>query len=273
MSDAGSINMSTESRSSSPAPIPVPAPVSPRTVDSILHNGQDIDTATLRGIAGGLVNTIKERELGYQGHQLQYQNHIDELEEKIKHYQDTFKTPPEGYVENNDKIPNFLIPYDEGLFLPAKWVKQLNDGHIAGYPQQDGPTDTPFVIEPYAAPSFDYEELATPLALWYTYLLTGTSAKFMALHNTTTDLDDWGLLGEVLHFCELDNHIQLRQAHIRVLEQEVEAICEAHEMCKFRLEAARADKRVSNLQRLSDCEGPERSGWKRANRFRRGCPF
>ena len=133
MSDDGSINMSTESRASSPAPIPVPAPVSPRTVDSILRNGQDIDAATLQGIAGELVHTIKECELGYHRCQLQYQSRIDELEEKIKHYQDMFEVPPEGYVENNDKIPSFLIPYSNGLFLPAKWVKQLNDGRVAGY--------------------------------------------------------------------------------------------------------------------------------------------
>ena len=273
MSDAGSINMSAESRASSPAPIPVPAPVSPRTVDSILRNGQDIDATTLRGIAGGLVHTIKERELGYHGRQLQYQSRIDELEDRIKRYQDTFETPPEGYVENNDRIPNFLIPYGDGLFLPAKWVKQLNDGCVAGYSSRDGPTDSPFITEPYAAPSFDYEEPATPLALWYTHLLTGTSAKFMALRNATADLDDWGLLGEVLRFHELDDHIQSRQAHMRVIEQEIDAIREAREMCKFRLEAARADKRVSNLQRLSDREGPERSGWKKANRFGRGRPF
>ena len=273
MSDAGSINMSAESRSSSPLPVPIPAPVSPHTVDSILRNGQDIDAATLRGIAGGLVHTIKERELGYHGRQLQYQSRIDELEEKIKHYQDTFEVPPEGYVENNDKIPNFLIPYGEGLFLPAKWVKQLNDGCVAGYSHQDGPTDAPFIIEPYAAPSFDYKEPATPLAFWYTHLLTGSLAKFMALHNATADLDDWGLLGEVLCFCELDDHIQSCQAHMWVLEQEVDAICNAKEMCKFRLEATQVDKRVSSLQWLLDCEQPERSGWKKTAQFGHGRPF
>ena len=95
----------------------------------------------------------------------------------------------------------------------------------------------------------------------------------MALRNATADLDDWGLLGEVLRFRELDDHIQSCQAHMQVLKQEVDAIREAREMCKFRLEAARADKRVSSLQCLSDREGPERSGWKKSNRFGHGRPF
>ena len=80
-------------------------------------------------------------------------------------------------------------------------------------------------------------------------------------------------LGRFLRFRELDDHIQSRQAHIRVLEQEVKAIREAREMCKFRLEAARADKRASSLQRLSDREPQERSGWKKRAQFGRGRPF
>ena len=62
-----SINMSNVSPTMSPAATAIPLPVSPRTVDNILHGQSDIDAATLRGIATGLVGTIKEREIKYQG--------------------------------------------------------------------------------------------------------------------------------------------------------------------------------------------------------------
>ena len=254
--------------------IAIPLPVSPRTVDNILHGPDDIDAATLRGIASGLVSTIKEREIRYQGQHQARRTRIDQLEGRLKHYQEVFDTAPEGYVENDDKVPSFSIPYGDGLFLPAKWVKQLNDGHIAGYMARDGPSDQPFITEPYATPSYNYEEPAMPLPFWYMHLLNGPSTKFAALRKATAAEDDWGLLGEILRYRELNDHIILRQNQLHILEQEIEALQENHEMSQFRLEGARAHRRVSHLQRMSVQEHGGKGSWKKTASARsvRGCP-
>ncbi len=42
-------------------------------------------------------------------------------------YQETFQTPPKGYVANT-RLSSFTIPVREGHSVPAKWVKQLDDG-------------------------------------------------------------------------------------------------------------------------------------------------
>jgi len=262
MSDT-SINMSNESPEMSPTAHAVPLPVSPRTVDNILHGPASIDAATLRGIASGLVGTIKEWEIKYQGEHHALHTRIDHLEGRLKHYQEIFDTAPEGYVENDDKVPGFSIPYGDGLYLPAKWVKQLNDGRITGYTARDGPSDQPFITEPYATPSYNYEDLATPLPFWYMHLLNGPSTKFAALREATAAEDDWGLFGEVLRYRELNDHIILCQNQLHVLEQEIEALRENREMSQFQLEGARAHRRVSHLQRMSVQEHGGKGGWKK----------
>ena len=95
------------------------------------------------------------------------------------------------------------------------------------------------------------------------HLLNGPSTKFVALHEATADKDDWGLLGEVLRYRELNDHIISRQNQLHVLEQEIEALQESCEMSQFRLEGVRAHRRVSHLQRMSVQEHGGKGGWKK----------
>src|SRR6266481_762763 len=78
---------------------------------------------------------------------------IEFLEARLIGYIDTFSQPPKGYVKNS-RLTMFTIPCGGGLSNPAKWVKKLDDGRVAGYSTEDGPHDLLHVCEIYASPKY-----------------------------------------------------------------------------------------------------------------------
>src|SRR6266403_2496136 len=89
---------------------------------------------------------------------------VEFLEAHLVGYITTFSQPPEGYIENGC-LPTFTIPCGNGLSNPAKWVKKLDDGRVAGYSTEDGPHDLPHVCEIYASPRY-MADPAEPLPHW-----------------------------------------------------------------------------------------------------------
>src|SRR6266403_5038450 len=64
---------------------------------------------------------------------------VDKLEEDLEYaqsrlldYQETFVKASDRYVAN-DRLPTFTIPLGEGSDVPAKWIKQLDDGRVVGH--------------------------------------------------------------------------------------------------------------------------------------------
>jgi hypothetical protein len=59
---------------------------------------------------------------------------------------------PEGFIHNNKlRVLDFIIPYGDGYFQVAYWVRQLEEGQVVGLPQEYTLGQTPFVTEIYAA--------------------------------------------------------------------------------------------------------------------------
>src|SRR6266403_2752442 len=107
----------------------------------------NLDPPMLHTIINALVETSNSRHQQYQRQvRAQDQEHkavIDKLEEDLKfaqsrllNYQETFVKAPDRYIANN-RLPTFTIPLGEGSDVLAKWVKQLDDGHVAGYSEHD----------------------------------------------------------------------------------------------------------------------------------------
>src|SRR6266436_6831247 len=124
--------------------------MSPRSVRSAIAS-HDLPTDTYRSIINGLVVTSEARTHHYhqemaaqeESHKKKLDDHeetIEFLEACLVGYIDTFSQPPTGYVENGH-LPTFTIPVGGGLSNPAKWVKKLDDGRVAGYTTEDGPHD------------------------------------------------------------------------------------------------------------------------------------
>src|SRR6266478_5951617 len=112
---------------------------------------------------------------------------VDKLEEDLEFaqsrlldYQETFVKAPDGYVAN-DRLPMFTIPLGEGSDVPAKWIKQLNDGHVAGHSEHDGTGDLPYIKEIYAAPQDSALDPAEVLPFWIRETLQGSAIQYQEL--------------------------------------------------------------------------------------------
>src|SRR6266436_4165423 len=113
--------------------------LSPQSVHNAIAT-TNLDPPALRAIIDALVETSNSRHQQYQRQVwAQNQEHkaaIDKLEEDLEcaqsrllDYQETFIKAPDGYVANN-RLPTFTIPLGEGSDVPAKWIKQLDDGCV-----------------------------------------------------------------------------------------------------------------------------------------------
>src|SRR6266446_3266241 len=155
--------------------------MSPRSIRAAIAS-HDLPADTYRSIINGLVVTSEARTHWYnQDLAIQEADHkkkLDDREETIEFlearligYINTFSQPPEGYVENG-RLTTFTIPCGGGLSNPAKWVKKLDDGRVAGYTTEDGPHDLPHVCEIYASPKYTADP-AEPLPHWIHETLQG----------------------------------------------------------------------------------------------------
>jgi hypothetical protein len=94
---------------------------------------------TVLNIAKGLTATIRRREEQYMLGNLGLADKISNLKQWLNIYLNmvplSTSEHPEGYTLNDDtKVPSFIIPYSEGEFQQAYWVKQLAKGQVAGLP-------------------------------------------------------------------------------------------------------------------------------------------
>src|SRR6266446_1685781 len=200
--------------------------MSPRSVRAAIAS-HDLPADTYRSIINGLVVTSEARTHRYNQdlatQEADHKKKLDDREEMIEFlearlvgYIDTFSQPPEGYVENS-RLTTFTIPCGGGLSNPAKWVKKLDDGRVAGYTAEDGPHDLPHVCEIYASPKYTADP-AEPLPHWIHKTLQGPAPGYAALLDAVKAMDDWGLKADVMWFRALDKHVitykaQLNRTH------------------------------------------------------------
>src|SRR6266436_867156 len=132
--------------------------MSPRSVRSAIAS-HDLPADTYRSIINRLVITSEAHTHHFQqdlaAQEADHKKKLDDREETIEFleahlvgYIDTFSQLPDGYVENS-RLTTFTIPCGGGLSNPAKWIKKLDDGRVAGYTAEDGPHDLPHVCEIY----------------------------------------------------------------------------------------------------------------------------
>ncbi len=200
--------------------------MSPRSVCSAIAS-HDLPADTYRSIINGLVVTSEARTHRFQQdlatQEADHKKKLDDREETIEFlearlvgYINTFSQPPEGYVENG-RLTTFTIPCGGGLSNPAKWVKKLDDGRVAGYTTEDGPHDLPHMCEIYASPKYTADPVE-PLPHWIHETLQGPAPGYIALLDAVKATDDWGLEADVIRFRTLDEQViaykaQLNRTH------------------------------------------------------------
>ncbi len=182
--------------------------MSPRSVRTAIAS-HDLPADTYRSIINGLVVTSEARTHRHSqdlaAEKAEHKKKLDDCEETIEFlearlvgYIDTFSQPLAGYVENG-RLPTFTIPVGGGLSNPAKWVKKLDDGRVAGYTAEDGPHDLPHVCEIYASPKYTADPVE-PLPHWIHETLQGSAPAYAAFLDAVKATDDWGLEADVMRF-------------------------------------------------------------------------
>src|SRR6266436_2931145 len=186
--------------------------MSPRSVHSTIAS-HDLPADTYRSIINGLVVTSEAHTHRYHqdlaaqeaDHKKKLDDHeetIEFLEARLIGYIDTFSQPPDGYTKNG-RLTTFTIPCGRGLSNPAKWVKKLDDGRVAGYTAEDSPHNLPHMCKIYASPKYTADP-AEPLPHWIHETLQGSAARYAAFLDAVKATDDWGLEADVIHFRTLD---------------------------------------------------------------------
>jgi hypothetical protein len=229
-------------------------PVSPGSATSIMGQFQDLDE-TIRGVAYGLINTVHKCTIGYEIGKTEANTQIKERNEEIAGLQvrltqlegaiNAYKKP-EDFSINDSCIAN-LIPLNNGLFVPAKWVRQCSDTKVellAGCK----PGEHWYVVELYAQPDYTLDEPAGPLPIWFLQLLCGPGTTFLTLADAVKKLCNWQLEAEVYHYRELDNTRHDIAAQLNSIHTELDLQEEHLAACCFRIKASRLADQVKNLE-------------------------
>ncbi len=197
--------------------------LSPQSVRNAIAT-TNLDPPALRTIIDALVETSNSRHQQYlcqaRTEAAEHKAMVDKLEEDLEFaqshlldYQETFVKAPDGYVAN-DRLPTFTIPLGEGSDVPAKWIKQLDDGCVAGHSKHNRTGDLPYIKEIYAAPQDSALDPAEVLPFWIRDTLQGSAIQYQELRRAVRDLDNWGLYAEVLHYRQLDEDILSLKAQL-----------------------------------------------------------
>jgi hypothetical protein len=229
--------MSNESSAESPILLPFPCPstlarpaILPRTVANALNANNNLNESILQTITNGLLSTITKRETDRALTHLRLAKHIQELEEKVCHYEKTFDTPSTGYTINANHISNFHIPVGPDLYCLAKWVKLNSNGTVSGYADTQGPHDDPYIIKLYAQPDYKYDEDANPcpalpIPAWFRYLLIRPTNEFQLLCNIAADTEDWGIRREIARYCNFDDEMNKLSTKLDLINSDLNAVC------------------------------------------------
>jgi hypothetical protein len=231
-------------------------PISPRSALALLNGHDNIDTDALQAIARGLTITMQQHDIYYAQQRHRNEQRIKDLEKRVGGYEEIFDSVPEGFEENNGRLPNFSIPVGKGMYRVAKYIKQLEGEWVARFMEEDGPHSTPHIVELYASPSYTTldttDDPAEPMPAWFRRILFSHAALYSTLQRAILELNDWGLYTEITRHRSYDIELGTILGQIERLQLNTEAIRISRELCEGRLTAAHTYKR---LHRLSSSVG------------------
>ena len=172
-------------------------PLSPTSVQNVLTATPNPSPDQFRSIIARLAGTIwirddvhREKVKGLEANLAALQQRVDDDDNGLS------KCPPR-YEENQERLPNFTIPLDNGTEWFACFIKQLDNGRVAGLHSQAKGEEEARIIELYATPDYSSDKPMEPLPTWLCRCLWGDWATYTILEDAVNDLDNWGLLTDV----------------------------------------------------------------------------
>ena len=113
-------------------------PLSLCTIQNILAGHKNLTPAQLQALVAGLATTLQQRDEVYNSEADHFQRHLANINAKCQTLkqciQDIDGEPllcPNGYEDNAGRLPTLTVPGPDGD-SPAIFVKQLDDGQVAG---------------------------------------------------------------------------------------------------------------------------------------------
>jgi hypothetical protein len=233
------------------SPTPPPVSVSPSSLDTLLADVPNLDATTLRGILGGAIGTIRQVQEAHARETVRLRGQIETLERRVEHYEITYPDCPEGYEANTGRAPSFYIPGPNKTTILAKWVRQLDDGRVAGFGQHQKAGEAPHIANLYLTPSYDIEDPPEPLPGWFRSLLMGSSPLYHTFREEVARLDDWSVLAEVKRHRAINDELGEVRRQIGVFEAQIDDLVEKRRLCEARLEAGKVASQVKYLEHLA----------------------
>jgi hypothetical protein len=123
---------------------------------------------------------------------------MESLQERVEVLTNPELKIPNGFQANHRWFPGFFIPFNEEMYVPAKYIKCLPDTPTKVLGIASFCSNKPiYAMDLYATPIIEIGEATKPLPLWLMCLLTSMSPDFQGLLDKVQTLDDWGLAAEV----------------------------------------------------------------------------
>ena len=238
-------------------------PLSPTSVQNVLAATPNLTPDQFRSIINGLAATIRIRDDVHREKVEGLEADIANLQQQIDNDNDDglAKCLP-GYEENNGRLPNFTIPLDDGTERFACFIKQLDDGRVAGLHSGYKGKEDAHIIELYASPDYVSDKPLEPLPTWLHRRLWGDRTSYSILEDAVNDLDDWGLLADIHRYRQFNQDNAYLVQKLELLEAERESIVKNRALIEDRLVHARLSEKVKHLA-LRSPAGTIQSAWKK----------
>ena len=193
--------ITTDQLSAIMAEVP-PAPLSPRSAQVATNSFTGLTTNMLRTIVHGLVATLQKRDTDNFAEQNKLASRIQELKDHIKK---EFKvsydmhTCPEGFEANDDRRAPYARVLDkEGNLILLKWVRYLEDGHVATYAMGSPIDSMLYVVDIYTEPSLDDEDKPfKPMPHWHCVAMHADESHWQVLYKETYKMALWGITADL----------------------------------------------------------------------------
>src|SRR5258708_22833873 len=230
--------------------------LSPRSAQNV-SQGENIHPMVLHGIIDAMAETARRTNSRHAVEKGLLEEALDDLQRTRVPTQriDTkrpFEEAPPGYKENRGEVDLDLACKD-GLRHPAKWIKCMDGGRVAGYMEDNSPGDLPLITNLYAPKVYyddDDKDPAEALLAWFIANISASRTTFATLRRQFDKLavHNSRFVAEIDRYRTMDEQCQVLCSQIDLLEQELQTAHVERGLSKGRLEAAKADRQVHHLQ-------------------------
>ena len=118
--------------------------------------------------------------------------------------------------------------HHDGTEQFACFIKQLNNGRVAGLHSKAKGEEDARIIELYASPDYASDKPLELLPAWLCHHLWGDWATYAILEDAINDLNDWGLLADIHQYRQFNQDNAYLIQKLDLLEAERQSVIKNH---------------------------------------------